>query len=99
MRFHAPRAIVTLPLSVLQLPAASAHSVRFTPELSSKRAALTHLAFGPVIKVVMHFSRPFWADLHDDLVVPGHDREQGAYRAAGTSHVVKALATRINASM
>jgi len=65
VRFHAPRAIITLPLSVLQLPAASPHSVRFTPDLSSKRAALTHLAFGPVIKVAMHFSRPFWAELHD----------------------------------
>ena len=41
VRFHAPRAIVTLPLSVLQLPAASPHSVRFTPELSSKRSALS----------------------------------------------------------
>jgi monoamine oxidase len=65
VRFHAPRAIVTLPLSILQLPSASPHSVRFTPDLGSKRTALTHLAFGPVIKVVMHFARPFWAELHD----------------------------------
>jgi monoamine oxidase len=63
IRIAAARAIVTLPLGVLQLPAASPHSVRFTPELSGKRRALAQLASGPVIKVVMHFSRPFWAEI------------------------------------
>jgi len=65
MRVQAARAIVTLPLGVLQLPPASPNSVRFTPELRSKRGALTHLAAGPAIKVVMSFARPFWAELHE----------------------------------
>jgi monoamine oxidase len=65
MRIQAVRAIVTLPLGVLQLPAASPHSVRFTPELRGKRGALRHLAAGPAIKVVMNFSRPFWNELHE----------------------------------
>ena len=65
VRIEAARAIVTLPLGVLQLPPASAGSVRFVPELRSKRSALMHLATGPVIKVVMVFARPFWAELHD----------------------------------
>jgi len=64
VRLQAERTIVTLPLGVLQLPAASPNSIRFTPELRSKRTALTHLASGPVIKVAMHFVRPFWAELH-----------------------------------
>ena len=64
VRVQAERAIVTLPLGVLQLPAASPNSIRFTPELRSKRTALTHLASGPVVKVVMNFARPFWAELH-----------------------------------
>jgi monoamine oxidase len=48
---RAKRAIVTLPLGVLQ-----AGPVRF-PE---KRAALRKLASGPVIRVAMRFHRPFW---------------------------------------
>jgi monoamine oxidase len=63
IRIQAARAIVTLPLGVLQLPAASPDSIRFTPELRSKRTALMHLASGPVMKVVMNFARPFWTEL------------------------------------
>ncbi len=65
IRVQAKRAIVTLPLGVLQLPAGSSNAVRFTPELRNKRKALMHLAAGPAIKVVMHFARPFWAELHE----------------------------------
>jgi len=64
LRMQAARAIVTLPLSVLQLPEAAPNSIRFTPELRAKRSALMYLATGPVIKVVMSFARPFWAELH-----------------------------------
>jgi monoamine oxidase len=48
---RAKRAIVTLPLGVLQ-----AGPLRF-PE---KRSALRKLASGPVIRVAMRFHRPFW---------------------------------------
>jgi monoamine oxidase len=48
---RASRAIVTLPLGVLQ-----AGPLRF-PE---KRAALRKLASGPAIRVAMRFDRPFW---------------------------------------
>jgi monoamine oxidase len=63
IRIQAARAIITLPLGVLQLPAASPNSVRFNPELRSKRRALMHLAAGPAIKVVLSFARPFWAEV------------------------------------
>jgi monoamine oxidase len=63
--FSAPRAVVTLPLGVLQAPASSPAAVRFTPELREKRSALSQLATGPVIKVVMTFSTPFWERLHE----------------------------------
>jgi monoamine oxidase len=48
---RAKRAIVTLPLGVLQ-----EGPVRFP----QKRAALRKLASGPVIRVAMRFHRPFW---------------------------------------
>ena len=72
VRVRAARALVTLPLGVLQLPPASPGSVRFAPELRSKHRALRHLAVGPVIKVVLVFAKPFWAEV-----------QEGRYRDAG----------------
>jgi monoamine oxidase len=53
--FKAGRAIVTLPLGVLQ-----ANAVRFSPALSHKTDPLKKLASGPVIRVAMRFHTPFW---------------------------------------
>jgi monoamine oxidase len=54
---RARKAIVTLPLGVLQ-----ARSVGFAPQLSMKQAALSRLASGPVIRVAMRFKQPFWQE-------------------------------------
>jgi monoamine oxidase len=59
-RVEAPRAIVTLPIGVLQLPPQSPGGVSFVPALRQKRTALSQLASGPVIKVVLRFHNPFW---------------------------------------
>ena len=53
---RAKRAVVTLPLGVLQ-----GGRVRFAPSLREKRGALQKLASGPVIRVAMRFHDPFWA--------------------------------------
>jgi monoamine oxidase len=53
----ARKAIVTLPLGVLQ-----ARSVRFAPQLGMKQSALSRLASGPVIRVAMRFKEPFWQE-------------------------------------
>jgi monoamine oxidase len=58
-----PRAIVTLPLGVLQLPADSPDAVHFGPALAGKREAMEGLAFGPVVKVGLQFRRAFWQEL------------------------------------
>jgi len=63
--FVASQAIVTLPIGVLQLPVQSPHAVRFTPELRDKQRALTGLAAGPVIKVMLKFREGFWEDIRD----------------------------------
>jgi monoamine oxidase len=57
-RFVAPRAIVTLPLGVLQ-----AGVVRFSPGLR-KEQALRGLASGPVIKAALRFPSAFWERRH-----------------------------------
>ena len=53
---NAPRAVVTLPLSLLQEEA-----VEFVPALKSKSRALKKLAMGPVIRITLEFRDRFWA--------------------------------------
>lgn len=60
MRARARRAIITLPLGVLQLPRNAPGAVRFEPALDAKRAALRGLAPSQVLKVVMRFRSAFW---------------------------------------
>ena len=49
-------AITTLPVGVL-----ASGAVEFVPALpASKRRALTDLVMGPVLKLLLHFSEPFW---------------------------------------
>ena len=59
----AARAIVTLPLGVLQAPPEAPGAVRFVPALDTKRAALAGLAFGPVLKLSLRFRKAFWDEL------------------------------------
>ena len=59
-RARAKRAIVALPLGVLQLPPDAPGSLRFDPPLASKQRALGQLGSGPVLKAVLRFSAPFW---------------------------------------
>jgi monoamine oxidase len=55
--FVANRAIVTLPLGVLQ-----AETVRFIPELPEKKAAALELVMGHVVKVILCFHSAFWEE-------------------------------------
>jgi monoamine oxidase len=57
-RFSAPKAIVTLPLGVLQSTA-----VRFLPDLG-KQQALDLLVSGPVTKGALRFPEAFWEKRH-----------------------------------
>jgi monoamine oxidase len=58
----APRAIVTLPLGVLQ-----AGSVRFDPPLREKARPLQRLVSGAVIRVAMRFHEAFWEERFPDV--------------------------------
>jgi monoamine oxidase len=55
----APRAIITLPLGVLQ-----SRLVRFTPKV---RKPLGKLESGPVVRVAMAFRNPFWEKQHPGI--------------------------------
>lgn len=55
--FQAPRAIVTIPLSLLQ-----AGKVRFHPALPEKERAMRGLEMGPVLRVSLCFRNRFWEE-------------------------------------
>ena len=61
---RAARALIALPLGVLQQPATGAGAVCFIPALEMKRAALAGLASGPVIKLQLLFASAFWETVH-----------------------------------
>jgi monoamine oxidase len=63
---QAPRAIVTVPLGVLLQSRQSPAAVHFSPPLSMKAEALSGLASGAVIKVLLRFASAFWDTLYDD---------------------------------
>ncbi|MGZ9004413.1 MAG: flavin monoamine oxidase family protein [Burkholderiales bacterium] len=77
---RAKRAIVTLPLGVLQEGPRAPGAVRFTPALAAKREALKRLAPGPVLKAVLRFRTAFWETL-----------ERGLYRDVAFFHPREAL--------
>jgi monoamine oxidase len=81
--FHATarKAIVTLPLGVLQAPPEATGAVRFTPALGERHAgALAGLASGPVLKVVLRFRQAFWEEIDD-----GRYRDAGFFFAADST--------------
>ncbi|HEX2617285.1 MAG TPA: NAD(P)/FAD-dependent oxidoreductase [Flavobacteriales bacterium] len=60
--YQAPRAIITLPLSIMQRAEQADAAVRFEPPLASKREALQQVAMGHVRKVALVFHEAFWTD-------------------------------------
>jgi monoamine oxidase len=63
----APRAIVTVPLGVLQSRPGEVGHIAFEPALPAKQAALRKLESGPVIKLALRFRSPFWEQINDGL--------------------------------
>lgn len=74
-RARARRAIITLPLGVLQQSPDAPGAVHFSPALDAKRSALQGLASGPVMKLMLRFSGAFWEEL-----------DGGRYRNAAFFH-------------
>ena len=62
--FESTKALITLPLSVLQAKAGESGAVRFSPELpQAKNCALQNLAMGKAGRVVLRFRERFWDNL------------------------------------
>jgi monoamine oxidase len=58
--FRAERAVITLPLGVLQAPPDTPGAVRFNPELKEKQDAIGKLAMGQATKIALRFRERFW---------------------------------------
>lgn len=64
--YKAPKAIIALPLGVLQ-----AGDVQFHPPLPNHHAAFGQIGFGAIIKVLFRFDEPFWEKLPDVKIKGG----------------------------
>ena len=62
-RYEARRAIVSLPLGVLQASPSESGAVKFVPEITEKQAAARALRMGPVVKINLLFREAFWETL------------------------------------
>src|SRR5690606_5622144 len=76
----AKRAVIALPLGVLQRSSQLPRAVRFEPALASKHKALAGLAVGPVIKILLRFRTAFWEELDD-----GRYRDAAFIHSAGAA--------------
>jgi monoamine oxidase len=61
-RYEARRAIVTLPVGVLQAAAGARGAVRFEPFPETTRKALAGIAMGQVVRLVFRFRESFWRE-------------------------------------
>ena len=62
--FDATRALITVPLAVLQAPGGELGALRFVPEIPrEKRDALTRISMGKVVRVTLRFRERFWERL------------------------------------
>jgi monoamine oxidase len=64
-QYAAAKAIITVPLGILQAPADAKAAIRFTPAIPDKIAAAREMGFGAVIKIILQFDHAFWNDRRD----------------------------------
>ncbi|MGN6728070.1 MAG: flavin monoamine oxidase family protein, partial [Tepidisphaeraceae bacterium] len=63
--YQASRAVIALPLGILQQPPDAPRGVRFEPEIPSRSLWRDHFAMGPVIRCVVRFREAFWESQED----------------------------------
>ena len=79
-RHRARKAIVTLPLGVLQAPPDDPATVKFEPPLEMKREALAGLSMGSAHRVALGFREAFWETMDG-----GRMKNAGFINTAGTT--------------
>jgi monoamine oxidase len=64
--FTAQKAIITVPLGVLQAGPNHDAAISFEPVIEAHRQALQQIGFGAVVKVILQFAEPFWLQYEKD---------------------------------
>jgi monoamine oxidase len=59
-QYTAPKAIIAVPVSILQLDSSDLGFISFTPEIIAQRAAIQKLGMGAVLKILLAFDQPIW---------------------------------------
>jgi len=75
VEFSAPRAIVTLPLGVMQTGHNAPGAVRFEPALQEKASALLLLYMGQTMRISLIFSQRWWEQVAASGGDPGAPRD------------------------
>jgi flavin-dependent amine oxidoreductase len=60
--FSSRRAVIALPLGVLQTPPPAEGSISFRPALADKQEAMRHLIMGSAVRVTLRFRERWWED-------------------------------------
>ena len=64
--FTGQKAIITLPLGVLQAPPDHSTAVTFEPSIDAQMRAIEQIGYGAVVKVILQFAEPFWLAYEKD---------------------------------
>lgn len=64
--YKAEKAVIALPLGILQADAQEKAGVAFEPVLQKPQRAIMDLGFGAVVKILLHFDEPFWENAETD---------------------------------
>jgi monoamine oxidase len=83
--FNARRAVITLPLGVLQTAPDARGAVEFQPALAEHAQAARQLAMGQVAKLTMHFSERFWEHERLPLASASMDARQLSFISGSTA--------------
>ncbi|MDN3549375.1 flavin monoamine oxidase family protein [Mucilaginibacter aquaedulcis] len=64
--YHAERAIIAIPLGVLQTDAVTKGTIVFHPLVKEQQDAIHQMGFGAVIKILIDFNEAFWENVQTD---------------------------------
>lgn len=65
--FTAQKAIITVSLGVWQAPTEHTTAISFEPAIDACDQAVKQIGYGPVVKVHLQFSTPFWLEYRKDI--------------------------------
>src|SRR6202012_692379 len=65
--YSSEKIVIAVPLGVLRAEGSEPASINFTPPIIEQHAAMQHIGFGSVIKVLLEFKTAFWELERPDL--------------------------------